>query len=419
MSTFCKYYKEVKQVSYDSGQTWENLDVYRVGELYESDSPDCGGGTVQYKWVNVSGEYTCVGTTKYQKTKKQQSTDGGQTWTDVSPIEYGTSTVIEYNSSDCIASNVKFSATYRNGNQYEKECNDSSLRRADVRPSGYDCTTMTSAVIGDCVTTVRDFVFSGCTALTSVTIGGGVTTIEADAFHNCKSLTGVTIPNNVLTLHSQVFYGTTFKSINIPSSISEIGVINMGSIYTALFSNNYNIENITVDNNNTVYDSRNNCNAIIKTSTNELIVGCKNTVIPNTVTRIGSGAFEFSSIPSNLLIPSGVTSIGDDALSTSALTSCTFAQNSSLTIIGYAAFAQSNLTTIVIPSGVTNIGERAFWGCRRLTSVTVEATTPPTLGEAAFYSTNNCPILVPAQSVNAYKSASGWSVYSSRIQAIS
>lgn len=101
MSTFCKYYKEVKQVSYDSGQTWENLDEYRKGDLYESDSVDCGGGITQYRWVNVSGQYTCVGTTKYQKTKKQQSTDGGNTWSDVSPIEYSTGAVIEYNSSDC------------------------------------------------------------------------------------------------------------------------------------------------------------------------------------------------------------------------------------------------------------------------------------------------------------------------------
>ena len=91
----------VRQVSYDSGVTWISLDEYQKGDLYENDSPDCGGGITQYKWVNVSGEYTCVGTTKYQKTKKQQSTDGGQTWTDVNPPEYNTGAVIETESSDC------------------------------------------------------------------------------------------------------------------------------------------------------------------------------------------------------------------------------------------------------------------------------------------------------------------------------
>lgn len=97
----CKYYKLVRQVSYDSGVTWISLDEYQKGDLYENDSPDCGGGITQYRWVNVSGEYTCVGTTKYQKTKKQQSTDGGQTWTDVNPPEYSTGAVIERDSSDC------------------------------------------------------------------------------------------------------------------------------------------------------------------------------------------------------------------------------------------------------------------------------------------------------------------------------
>lgn len=97
----CKYYKQVRQVSYDSGVTWISLDEYQKGDLYETDSPDCGGGITQYKWVNVSGEYTCVGTTKYQKTKKQQSTDGGRTWTDVNPLEYSTGAVIERESSDC------------------------------------------------------------------------------------------------------------------------------------------------------------------------------------------------------------------------------------------------------------------------------------------------------------------------------
>ena len=97
----CKYYKQVRQVSYDSGVTWISLDEYQKGDLYENDSPDCGGGITQYRWVNVSGEYTCVGTTKYQKTKKQQSTDGGQTWTDVNPPEYSTGGVIERESSDC------------------------------------------------------------------------------------------------------------------------------------------------------------------------------------------------------------------------------------------------------------------------------------------------------------------------------
>ena len=96
----CKFYKVVRQVSYDSGVTWVNIGETQKGDLYEYDSAECGAVT-QYRWVDVTGAYTCEGTTKYQKTKRQVSTDGGQTWSDVSPAEYGKGDVIEYMSEDC------------------------------------------------------------------------------------------------------------------------------------------------------------------------------------------------------------------------------------------------------------------------------------------------------------------------------
>ena len=96
----CKFYKVVRQVSYDSGVTWVNIGETQKGDLYEYDSAECGAVT-QYRWVDVTGAYTCEGTTKYQKTKRQVSTDGGTTWQDVSPAEYGKGNVIEYYSEDC------------------------------------------------------------------------------------------------------------------------------------------------------------------------------------------------------------------------------------------------------------------------------------------------------------------------------
>lgn len=100
MANQCKFYKVVRQVSYDSGVTWVNIGETQKGDLYEYDSAECGAVT-QYRWVDVTGAYTCEGTTKYQKTKKQVSTDGGTTWQDVSPAEYGKGDVIEYYSEDC------------------------------------------------------------------------------------------------------------------------------------------------------------------------------------------------------------------------------------------------------------------------------------------------------------------------------
>ena len=78
----------------------------------------------------------------------------------------------------------------------------------------------------------------------------------------------------------------------------------------------------------------------------------------------------------------------------------------------------TSLTSINIPSGVIGIGYSAFYNCTSLSGITVEAVTPPTLGYSAFDYTNNCPIYVPSESVNTYKSASGWSTYADRIKPI-
>ena len=104
-----KYYKQKKQVSYDNGQTWQDVSPaeYQRGAVYETESTDCGyvppTPTVVYRWVNmdISTDYICVNTTKYYKQKKQVSYDEGQTWQDVTPAEYQRGDVYEEDSPDC------------------------------------------------------------------------------------------------------------------------------------------------------------------------------------------------------------------------------------------------------------------------------------------------------------------------------
>ena len=90
------------------------------------------------------------------------------------------------------------------------------------------------------------------------------------------------------------------------------------------------------------------------------------------------------------------------------------------TSIGNNAFTGcTRLTSVTIPDSVRSIGSYAFDGCIGLTSVTVNATTPPTLGGTSVFSnTNSCPIYVPSGSVSAYQTATNWSSYASRIEAI-
>ena len=167
-----------------------------------------------------------------------------------------------------------------------------------------------------------------------------VTSIGDSAFRKC-SMTSVTIPNSVTTIGSYAFVDCN------------------------------SLTNMVVESGNPKYDSRNNCNAIIETSSNTLMAGCKNTIIPNNVTSIGEGAFSGCSGLTSITIPNSVTSIGAWTFAyCSGLTSVIIGNG--MTYIGMYAFQYcSGLTSVTIPNSVTSISAGAFSGCSALNSVTI------------------------------------------------
>ena len=202
------------------------------------------------------------------------------------------------------------------------------------------------------------------------------------AFHDCINLYGVRIPESVTSIESGAFSGCIkLSSITIPSSVTSI---------KSAFYNCYGLESISVDSKNRVYDSRDNCNAIIETAGSTLIVGCTKTVIPNSVKEIGSAAFDGRKWLRSIEIPNSVTSIDG-----SAFRSCT------------------NLASLKIGKSVTSIEDLAFSFCSGLKEVYCYAENVPETSSSAFRnsSISSAKLYVPKASLETYKATAPWNEF--------
>ena len=206
-----------------------------------------------------------------------------------------------------------------------------------------DCAYLKAVQLPNTIISIADFGFEGNQNLTSVNIPEGVVQIGSSSFASNPKLEGIDLPSTLTTIGSSAFRGcNSITHINLPASVT--------SIAGWAFSYCSSLTSITVEGGNTVYDSRNHCNAIIETATNKLIAGCENTIIPNTVTIIGDRAFSGRNSMTEMTITNGVKTIEEEAF-----TSC------------------SSLQSIYIPASVDSIAQGAFGYCPELTSITVDS----------------------------------------------
>ncbi len=272
-------------------------------------------------------------------------------------------------------------------------------------------TKLTSLGLHAAVQEIHPFAYAGCTALKSAFIPAGVLLIGYNPFMGCENLeyinvdekntrydsrfdcdaiietqpatliagcSGTIIPRNILTIDEYAFDGINIESIYIPASVT---TIKERAIHNCTL-----LGSITVDKKNSVYDSRDNCNAIIKTKTNELIVGCYNTVIPNGIKSIANYAFDEAGSLQDVIIAPTVTSIGDNA------------------------FRGTNITGLYLPPSITSIGNSAFAWNSDIKEIVACMTTPPTITKTTFssYTYDKTKLIVPPDTKAKYQAAEYW-----------
>ena len=248
----------------------------------------------------------------------------------------------------------------------------------------YLCESLTSITIPNSVTNISKKAFESCSGLTSVNIPNSLKWIEKGTFAGCKNLTSITIPNSVTLIGKEAFESCSgLTSLTIPNSVTNIG--------DGAFRGCSGLTSITVEEGNSTFDSRDNCNAIIETSTNQLILGCQNTKIPNSVTSIGERAFYGCSGLTSIAIPNSVT-----------------------TIEWYAFYRCSKLTSVTIPNSGTSIKSFAFFGNPNLSVVVSLIENPFSIsyvfgdysGSGDYF--NNATLYVPVGTKEKYQATDGW-----------
>ena len=193
----------------------------------------------------------------------------------------------------------------------------------------------------------------------SIVDGEGTTAniLPVNAFVSTYTLEHIILPKNLTAIERFAFQDSGIRELVLPKTVASLG---RDITYYCR-----NLVALSVEAGNPVFDSRNNCNAIIETATNTLRIGCVNTVIPETVTALGEMAFSGKPGLKEVILPNSITSLG------------------------WAAFwADEDLTKVKLSAGITELGESPFGGCSRITSLEIDPKNPK------YDSRDNCNAII-------------------------
>ena len=292
----------------------------------------------------------------------------------------------------------------------------------------YNCRDLKSITFPDTCRSLGNYILKYCRSLQSLTIPEGIISGTTEMCIGCYSLISVVIPDTITSLAQSSFqYCYSLKDIYLSSKIVSIG--------TSAFQDCRSLENITMPSDLTsiagsmFYGCISLRSLVISNKTTSIdqyfCRGClslKTVTLPTSLTSTPNNfGYNFSDTAiESITLPNGMTRLGQYCFY-----NCVYLKNitlpNTLTVIDTSSLQSTHLlSSLTIPASVTTINNNWIAGAYNLTELIMLPTTPPTMNNAGIQNNADLIIYVPYSSdhsiLNAYKTATNWSTYASKMQ---